>query len=104
MRLGMPLAFIGCRTIGRTPVSVTVFTFTINNISVISWLSGIYFFLVEEIEVPGENHRPATSHWQKNVVSSTSRHEWDCDLTTLVVINTDCSGLSKWRNVIFYEL
>ena len=62
------------------------------------------FFLVEEIEVPGENHRPATSHWQKNVVSSTSRHEWDCDLTTLVVINTDCSGLWKWRNVIFYEL
>ena len=86
-------------------VSVIVFTFTINNISVISWLSDIYyFFFVEETEVPGENHRPATSHWQKNVVSSTFRHERDCDLTTLVVINTDCSGLSKWRNVSFYEL
>ena len=43
------------------------------NISVISWQSVL---LVEEIGVPRENHRPATSHWQTlshNVVSS----EWD---------------------------
>jgi len=32
-----------------------------NNISVISWRSVL---LVEETGVPGENHRPAVSHWQ----------------------------------------
>jgi hypothetical protein len=32
---------------------------TFNNISVISWRSVL---LVEETEVPGENHRPVTSH------------------------------------------
>ena len=32
-----------------------------NNISVISWRSVL---LVEETGVPGENHRPAPSHWQ----------------------------------------
>ena len=36
-----------------------VFNATINNISVISWWSVL---LVEEIRVPGENHRPAASH------------------------------------------
>jgi hypothetical protein len=44
---------------------------TFNSISVISWLS---VSLVEETGVPGENHRPATSHWQtlsRNVVLST---------------------------------
>ena len=47
------------------------FNATINNISVMSWRS---VFLVEETRVHGENHRPATSHWQTlshNVVSST---------------------------------
>jgi hypothetical protein len=42
-----------------------------NNISVISWRS---ISLVEESGEPGENHRPAASHWQTlshNVVSST---------------------------------
>jgi hypothetical protein len=38
-----------------------VFNATFNNISVISWRSVL---LVEETGVPGENHRPATSHWQ----------------------------------------
>ena len=38
-----------------------VFNTTFNNISAISWLSVL---LVEEIGVPGENHRPVTSHWQ----------------------------------------
>jgi hypothetical protein len=33
-----------------------VFNATFNNISVISYL------LVEETRVPGENHRPVTSH------------------------------------------
>jgi hypothetical protein len=34
---------------------------TFNNISVIAWQSVL---LVEETRVPGENHRPVTSHWQ----------------------------------------
>jgi hypothetical protein len=34
---------------------------TFNNISVISWWSVL---LVEEIGVPGENHRAVASHWQ----------------------------------------
>jgi hypothetical protein len=38
-----------------------VFNATFNNISVISCLS---ISLVEETEVPGENHRPVASHWQ----------------------------------------
>jgi hypothetical protein len=52
-------------------VRVVVFNATLNNISVISWRSVL---LVEEIGVPGENHRHATSHGQTlshNVVSST---------------------------------
>ena len=52
-----------------------VFNATFNNISVISWPSVL---LVQETGVPGENHRPAASHWQTlshNVVSSTPRHE-----------------------------
>jgi len=36
-----------------------VFNGTCNNISVISWQSGL---LVEEIGVPGENHRPVASY------------------------------------------
>ena len=36
-----------------------VFNSAFNNISVISWLA---VFLVEEIGVLGENHRPAASH------------------------------------------
>ena len=38
----------------------------------------ISVFLVEETEVPGENHRSVASHWQTllhNVVSSTPRDE-----------------------------
>jgi hypothetical protein len=44
---------------------------TFNNISAISWRS---VALVEETALPGENHRPAASHWQTlshNVLSST---------------------------------
>jgi len=54
-------------------VRVMVFNATFNTISAISWWSVL---LVEEIEVPGENHRSATSHWltlSHNVVSSTPR-------------------------------
>jgi len=38
-----------------------VFNATFNNISIISWRSVL---LVEETGVPGENHRPTTSHWK----------------------------------------
>ena len=38
-----------------------VFNDTSNTISVISWRSVL---LVEETEVPVENHRPVASHWQ----------------------------------------
>ena len=46
---------------------------TFNNILVISWRS---VSLVEEIGVPGENHRPVASHWKTsshNVVLSKPR-------------------------------
>jgi hypothetical protein len=42
--------------------------------------------LVEEAEVPGENHRPTVSHWQ------TLSPEGGLELTTLVVIGTDYIG------------
>jgi hypothetical protein len=50
-----------------------VFNATFNSISVIQWWSVL---LVEETEIPGENHRPVASHSQTlshNVVSSTPR-------------------------------
>jgi len=40
-------------------VRVMVFKATFKNLSVISWWSVL---LVEEAEVPGENHRPVASH------------------------------------------
>ena len=40
-------------------IRVMVFNATFNNISVISWRSVL---LVEETEVPGENHRSTASH------------------------------------------
>jgi hypothetical protein len=42
-------------------VCLMVFYATSTNISVISWRSVL---LVEESGGPGENHRPAASHWQ----------------------------------------
>jgi hypothetical protein len=50
-----------------------VFNATFNSISAIPWWSVL---LVEETEIPGENHRPVASHSQTlshNVVSSTPR-------------------------------
>ena len=49
----------------------------------------------EETGVPRENHRPAASYWQtlSHNVSSTPCHEFE--LTTLVVIGTDCIGSCK---------
>jgi hypothetical protein len=51
--------------------------------------------LVKETGGPGENHRPVASHWQTYHImlytSSWSRFE----LTTSVVIGTDCLGSCK---------
>ena len=66
-----------------------VFNATFDNISVISWQSVL---LVEETGVPGENHRPVTSYWE------TYRYTFPWigfELTTLVVIGTDCTGSCK---------
>jgi hypothetical protein len=74
-------------------------------VSFIGWKSG----------VPRENHWPAVSHWQTlshNVVSSTPRLS-GFELTTLVVICTDCKGSYKsnyhtitnapiFNNIYFY--
>jgi hypothetical protein len=70
-----------------------VFNTTFNNVSFISWQ---LVLLVEETGVPGENHRPAASHWQTwshSVVSSTSRQD-----TTLVVSGTGYIGICKSNN------
>ena len=67
-----------------------MFNVTFNNISVLLWGSVL---LVEETGVHGENHWPVASHWQTlshNVVSSTPHHERGLELTTLVVIGTEC--------------
>ena len=53
---------------------------------------GVQFLLVKETGVSGENHWQSLSH---NVVSSTPCHERGCELTTLVVIGTDCTGSCK---------
>ena len=82
---GVSLGILHIESMNRVRVIVIVFNATFNNISAISWRSVL---LVEETEVPGENHQPVASHWQTishNVVSSTPRMSW-FELTTLVVI------------------
>jgi hypothetical protein len=54
-------------------VRIMVLNTIFNNISVISWRLAIVL-LVEETEIPGENHRPVASYWRTwshNVVLST---------------------------------
>ena len=71
-----------------------VFAATFNNISVISWR---WVLLLEETGVPGENHRPVATHWQTlshSCIEYTS--PWTgFELTTSVVISTDCTGSCK---------
>ena len=53
---------------------------------------------MEETGVPGENHWHPVSHWQTllhNIVSP----EWEFELTTLLVIGTDCIG----SNPLLYD-
>ena len=70
-------------------VWLVVFNATFNNISAISWRSVL---LVEETGVPWEKHRPAVSHWQiYHIMLYTS--PWSrFELTTSVLIGTDCIG------------
>jgi hypothetical protein len=49
-----------------------MFNATFNNISVISWRSVL---LVEEAEVPGENHRHVADKLYHTMLSSTPRNE-----------------------------
>jgi hypothetical protein len=68
-----------------------MFKATFNNISVL---------LVEETGVAEKNHQPVTSRWQTlsyNVVSNTPyMYIWvGFELTTLVMIDTDCTGSCK---------
>ena len=64
-----------------------VFNVTFNNMSVVSWRSVL---LVEETGVPRENHHLVASHWK------TYTSPWTgFELTILVVIGTDCSGICK---------
>ena len=71
-------------------VRVMLFNVTFNNISVILWMSVL---LMDGTGIPGENHRPVTSHLQfflsHNVISSTPDHELESN-RTLVATNTDC--------------
>ena len=70
-----------------------VFNATFSNISVISLMSVL---MVEETGVPGENHQSVASHWQTlshYVVHLTAWSRFE--LTTSVVIGTDCIGSCK---------
>jgi hypothetical protein len=78
-------------------VRVMVLNATFNNISVISRRSVL---LVKENGVPGENHRPAASHWQTlshNVVSITHTSPWSkLELASLVLIGAYYTGTKKF--------
>jgi hypothetical protein len=71
-----------------------VFNATVNNISVISWQSVL---LVDETEVPGENHWHVASHWQVYLIICIEYTSlWNrFEITTLVMVGTDCSGSFK---------
>jgi hypothetical protein len=69
-------------------LGVMVINATFNNILIISWRSVL---LVEEPRVPGENHWPASSHWQMfshNVLSRTPRPERDSNSQRFIFICT----------------
>jgi hypothetical protein len=75
-------------------VRVMVFNATFNSTSVISWRS----ILLARTGVHGENHGPAVSHWQtlSHVMLYQVHLVWaGFELTTLVVIGTDCIDIYK---------
>ena len=72
-----------------------VFNATFSNISVILWQSVL---LVEETGVPRIIQQPVASHWQilsHNAVLSTPCHVQGFELTTVMVISTDCTVSCK---------
>ena len=81
-------------TISQFKVRVMMFNATFNNISAISWRSVV---LVGETGVLWENHRPAASHWKfYHIMLYRGRFTWAVfELTTSVVIGTDCIGRYK---------
>ena len=81
--------------VSSTGLGIMVFNATFNNISVILWWS---VSLVEETAVPKENHQPSASHWQTyhTMLYIEYTSPWmGFELTTLVVIGTDCIGNCK---------
>ena len=84
------------KTIGQgLRVRVMVFNATFNNIPVISWQSAV---LVEETGIPGENHRPAASHWPTLCCIEYISPSTGFKLTTVVVIGTACTGSCKSKD------
>jgi hypothetical protein len=82
-------------------VMVMVFNATFNKISVISWRSVL---LVEEIGVPGGNHRPVEcdDHWQRDVLIWPTQQY-------IVLLSYSCSKRAsfnfkgKGRGVLFWK-
>ena len=70
-------------------VRAVVFNVTFNNISVISWRSVL---LVEETGVLGENQQPVASQYKLYYIIL---YRAVIELTTLVVLGTDCIGSCK---------
>ena len=70
-----------------------MYNVTFNNISVISWR---LVLLVEESGVPGENYQLAASRRQTFITLWYISPWAGLELTTLVMIGTDCTGSSKF--------
>jgi hypothetical protein len=72
-----------------------VFNATFNNILVISWRSVL---LVKETGVHGENHKPAVTDNLYHIMLDRTHLTWvRFELTTLVVIGTDCISSYKYK-------
>jgi len=84
-----------------------VFNATLNNISAISWQSVL---LVEETWVPGENHRPAASHWQIlshccfDFISPWAGFKLTTLVVSTLVTGTDCTGSCKSNNQVYHTI